>query len=196
MNNSLIRKIIITSFIVVPIISSAISALHIVDFFTLGNPTWLSIALAIAIELGSIASFLTLSILDKLNKTIVWTVFIILFFMQMIGNMYFSYDYITASIATDATWLTAFKDMIEFFLGELEAKDVKMYLTILISWPIPLISVFLLKSAVDYLKPEDAKELSPIKEGVDFYDLKAEDRKKLREKLKTEVTEVETTSEK
>lgn len=191
MNNALMRKIIITSFIVVPIISSTISALHIVDFFSLGNPTWLSIALAIAIELGSIASFLTLSILDKLNKSIVWTVFIILFFMQMIGNMYFSYDFISAAIAADAAWLTAFKDMIEFFLGELELTDVKMYLTILISWPIPLISVFLLKSAVDYLKPEDVKELIADKEGVDFYDLKSEDRKKLREKLKADSENLE-----
>jgi hypothetical protein len=193
MNNTIMRKIIVTSFIVVPIISSVISALHIVDFFSLGNPTWLSIALAIAIELGSIASFLTLSILDKLNKSIVWTVFIILFFMQMIGNMYFSYDFISASIASDASWLSAFKDMIEFFLGDLELTDVKMYLTMLISWPIPLISVFLLKSAVDYLKPEDVKEIAADKEGVDFYDLKADDRKKLRDRLKndTEVLESE-----
>jgi hypothetical protein len=193
MNNTIMRKIIVTSFIVVPIISSVISALHIVDFFSLGNPTWLSIALAIAIELGSIASFLTLSILDKLNKSIVWTVFIILFFMQMIGNMYFSYDFISASIASDASWLSAFKDMIEFFLGDLELTDVKMYLTMLISWPIPLISVFLLKSAVDYLKPEEVKEIAADKEGVDFYDLKADDRKKLRDRLKndTEVLESE-----
>jgi hypothetical protein len=193
MNNTLMRKIIVTSFIVVPIISSVISALHIVDFFSLGNPTWLSIALAIAIELGSIASFLTLSILDKLNKSIVWTVFIILFFMQMIGNMYFSYDFISAAIASDAAWLSAFKDMIEFFLGDLELTDVKMYLTMLISWPIPLISVFLLKSAVDYLKPEEVKEIAADKEGVDFYDLKADDRKKLRDRLKndTEVLESE-----
>lgn len=191
MNNTLMRKIIVTSFIVVPIISSVISALHIVDFFSLGNPTWLSIALAIAIELGSIASFLTLSILDKLNKSIVWTVFIILFFMQMIGNMYFSYDFISGAMASDASWLSAFKDMIEFFLGDLELTDVKMYLTILISWPIPLISVFLLKSAVDYLKPEEVKELEADKAGVNFYDLKAEDRRKLRDRLNSETEDSE-----
>lgn len=194
MNNALFRKIIITSFIVVPIISSFISALHIVDFYSLGNPTWLSIALAVAIELGSVASFLTLSILDKLNKGIVWTVFIILFFMQIVGNMYFSYEFISNAMKTDANWITAFKDMIEFFLGELEEKDVRMYLTILISWPIPLISVFLLKSAVDYLKPEDVKELEPSKEGLNFYDLKAEDRNKFRNQF-TPIVEEEAVTE-
>jgi|694.fasta_scaffold47411_2 hypothetical protein len=191
MDSKLLRKIIVTSFIVVPIISSVISALHIVDFFQLGNPTWLAVALAISIELGSIASFLTLSILDKLSKGIVWTVFIILFLMQIIGNMYFSFEFITIAMEKDANWINSFKMMAEFFLGEMELNDVKMYLTILISWPIPLISVFLLKSAVDYLKPEEVKIATPAKEGVSFYDLKAEDRNKLRNKLKTEITNEE-----
>jgi hypothetical protein len=186
MNNDIIRKIVITSFIAVPIISSIISALHIVDFFSLGNPSWLAVALAVAIEVGSIASFLTLSILDKLNKGIVWTIFIVLFFMQIIGNMYFSYEYINIALKNSSTWIASFKEMIEFFLGDLEEKDVKMYLTMLISWPIPLISVFLLKSAVDYLQPDEIKTITPEKEAASFYDLKAEDRKRLRESVQNE----------
>lgn len=187
----LLRKVIIGAFIIVPIISSIISALHIVDFYTLGNPTWLAVALAIAIELGSIASFLTLSILDKLNKGIVWTVFIILFFMQVVGNMYFSYNYIAEMIKTSPGWIDSFKSMIEFFLGEMDLPDVIMYLTIIIAWPIPIVSVFLLKSAIDYLKPEVANTIAPSKDSKTFYDLNANERESLRNKLKDIDTEPE-----
>lgn len=190
----LLRKIIIGSFIIVPIISSVISALHIVDFYTLGNPNWLAIALAIAIELGSIASFLTLSILDRLNKGIVWTVFIILFFMQIVGNMYFSFNYIAEMVKTTPGWIDSFKSMTEFFLGEMELKNVMMYLTIIIAWPIPIVSVFLLKSAIDYLKPETVNTIAPSKDSKTFYDMNANERNDLRNKLKDiEVTEVEET---
>lgn len=189
MNNKTLRKIIVSSFILVPILSSIISTLHLIDLFQLGNPSWLAIALSIAIEIGSIASFLTLSILSRLNKSIVWTVFAILFFMQIIGNMYFSYEWITEKMTSDPQWIESFKQMIEFFLGDLEEVDVKMYLTILISWPIPLISVFLLKSATDYIgsdAEEKTKDLEQENKEVSFYDLKAEDRDLFRKKFAEE----------
>lgn len=176
-NSSTFRKIIIVAFILVPIMSSVISAHHIISFYTLGNPSWLALSLAIAIELGSIASFLTLSILDKLNKSIVWSVFIILFMMQIVGNMYFSYDFISDKMNDDPLWLNSFKEMIEFFFSEMEISDVKMYLTMLVSWPIPLISVFLLKSAVDYLKPDNEEKEEKSLTGKEKEDV----RKKLME---------------
>ena len=192
MNKKSLKKLIVTFFILVPILSSIISTLHLVDLFELGNPSWLAIALATAIEIGSIASFLTLSILSKLNKTIVWTIFVILFMMQLVGNMYYSYEWITQKMATNPNWINSFKQMVEFFTGDLALTDVKMYLTIMISWPIPLISVFLLKSATDYIgsdAEEIDKEQDLQKKEVSFYDLKSEDRDLFRKKFEEEATD-------
>lgn len=192
MNKKSLKKLIVTFFISVPILSSIISTLHLVDLFELGNPGWLAIALATAIEIGSIASFLTLSILSKLNKSIVWTIFVILFMMQLVGNMYYSYEWISHKMAADPTWINSFKQMVEFFTGDLALNDVKMYLTILISWPIPLISVFLLKSATDYIgsdAEEIDKEQDLQKKEISFYDLKSEDRDLFRKKFEEEATE-------
>lgn len=110
--------------------------------------------------------------------------------------MYFSYEWITEQMAAKATWIDSFKQMTEFFTGELESTDVKMYLTILISWPIPLISVFLLKSAVDYIgsdKTENVgKEIETLKESdveektKSFFEMKAEEREKFRSKFQDE----------
>lgn len=145
------KRAIVFCFVLVPILSSIISTVHLVDFFYLGNPSWISYTVAIAIELGAVASFLTLSILSKLNKTIVWGMFFILFFMQVVGNVYFSYDWVTKKIAEDPNWLVNFREMMEFFIYKVDLKTSKMILSLFIGVPIPLISVFLLKSTTDYL---------------------------------------------
>jgi hypothetical protein len=194
-----LKRAIVSCFIAVPILSSIISTLHLIDLFELGNPSWLALALAVAIEIGSVASFLTLSILSRVNRTIVWSIFFLLFFMQIVGNMYFSYEWITDQMALKATWIDSFKQMTEFFTGDLEASDVKMYLTILISWPIPLISVFLLKSAVDYIGsdkkaqepaalPEIVKEPDSEEKEPSFFDMRAEEREKFRSKFQDDST--------
>ena len=126
----------------------------------------------------------------------IWAVYqicmiIILFFMQVVGNMYFSYNYIEEMVKTSPGWIDSFKSMIEFFLGEMDLPDVIMYLTIIIAWPIPIVSVFLLKSAIDYLKPEVANTIAPSKDSKTFYDLNANERESLRNKLKDIDTEPE-----
>ena len=163
MKTKFLRKAVIFCFVLVPLLSSLISTVHLVDFFYLGNPTWISISIALAIEIGAIASFLTLSILSKLNKLIVWSMFFLLFFMQVVGNIYFSYDWITEKIKANPQWISTFDEMMEFFLYETEEKTSKMILSLLIAVPIPLISVFLLKSVVDYLGSDSEEELG-------FYD--------------------------
>ena len=143
------KRAIVSCFVLVPLLSSIISTVHLVDFFYLGNPSWISYTVAIAIELGAVASFLTLSILSKLNKTIVWSMFFILFFMQVIGNVYFSYDWVTRKITENPAWLTSFREMMEFFIYKVDMKTSKMILSLLLAVPIPLISVFSLKSTMD-----------------------------------------------
>ena len=160
MRKDTLKKLIVTCFVIVPLLSSIISTVHLVDLFYLGNPSWISYTVAVSIEIGAVASFLTLSILSKLNKTIVWGMFIILFVMQVIGNVYFSFDWITKMIATNPDWIKNFRDMMEFFIFEIEEKTTKMILSLLIGVPIPLISVFLLKSMTDYLG-DDSVELAP-----------------------------------
>lgn len=163
-----LKKLIVFSFVLVPLLSSIISTVHLVDLFYLGNPSWISYTVAISIEVGAVASFLTLSILSKLNKTIVWGMFLILFLMQVIGNVYFSYDWVTKKIATDPRWIANFKEMMEFFIYEIEEKTAKMILSMLIGVPIPLISVFLLKSTTDYLGSDilDAAPIVPVHEEI------------------------------
>ena len=67
------------------------STIHVIDFFKLSNPDWLAITLAIAFEVGAAASLASIIALQKMNKGIVWALFFVLTAMQAMGNTYFAY---------------------------------------------------------------------------------------------------------
>lgn len=166
MNSKFIRSLIIGSFVAVPLLSSIISTIHLVDMYYLGNPNWLAVTIAIAIEIGAVASFLTLSILNNLNKTIVWSMFFLLFILQVWGNVYYSYDWVTQKILIDPNWLSTFKEMMEFFSYEMSMETAKMILAMIVGIPIPLMSLMLLKSLVDYIGKKDTIKTDDIAQPI------------------------------
>jgi len=157
MKSSLLRKIVIGTFLSVPAISSIISTIHLIDLFNLGNPTWLSILLAVTFELGSIASLLAISVIERIKTGAIWFIFFILSALQIIGNVYYSYSFTSEQILANQTFLTNFMDLFSFITGD-EIKDVKIFLSCIIGVPIPLIALFFLKSNIDYLRPSDDKK--------------------------------------
>lgn len=160
MKSSLLRKVVIGTFLSVPAISSIISTIHLIDLFNLGNPTWLSILLAVTFELGSIASLLAISVIDRIKTGAIWFIFFILSGLQIIGNVYYSYSFTSDQLLANPVFLTNFMDLFSFITGE-EIKDVKIFLSCIIGIPIPLIALFFLKSNIDYLKPSERKQVEP-----------------------------------
>jgi hypothetical protein len=88
---NLTHKFIIGTFVSLYLMVSIISTIHVVDFFELSNPYWLAVTLAIAFELGAAASLASIITLDKMNKTLIWSLFIVITLMQMQGNMYYAF---------------------------------------------------------------------------------------------------------
>lgn len=157
------RKMIIGGFLIVPLLTSLISAIHIFSFFQLGNPTAMAFILALAYELGSLASFMVLTIMDKVKRYIVWTIFFLLAFMQLTGNFYAVFDFISSSIQTNSDWLKSFKELFSYFI-EGDDQTFKVLLTTIIAAPISLISLAFLKSLVDYVP--SVKESVNVMEDV------------------------------
>lgn len=156
LNKELIRKIIIGTFVSIPFLSSLISTIHLIGLFNLGNQEWMSITLAIAFELGSIASLLILTILDKVNKSMVMSIFVLLVFFQILGNVYFSFDYLNQHLIANPNWLGSFQELVSYFVAG-DQTLMKLLVSCLVSIPIPLISLLFLKSIVDYLKFDEPK---------------------------------------
>lgn len=135
---------IICTFSLLYLFVSVISMIHVVDFFELSNAMWLSITLAVAFELGAAASLASVIIVDRMNKFIVWTLFIILTCFQMMGNAYYAYAH-----------LHDFNGWIELFgLIDLSEIEQKRILAIVSGAILPIVALGFIKCLVDYLKPK------------------------------------------
>jgi len=145
---NLTHKFIIGTFVSLYLMVSIISTIHVIDFFELSNPYWLAVTLAIAFELGAAASLASLIIMDKMNKTLVWALFITITLMQMQGNMYYAFKNITDY----STWSQLFN------LIEEDPIYQKRILAFVSGAILPLVALGFIKSLVDYIKPSKKVE--------------------------------------
>ena len=140
-----VNGFIIGTFVSLYVLVSIVSTIHVVDFFELSNPKWLAVTLAIGFELGAAASLAALITLDKMNKTLVWALFIIITAMQMQGNMYYAF----INMEDFSVWAELF-DLIDE-----EPIYQKRVLSFVSGAILPLVALGFIKSLVDYVKPTD-----------------------------------------
>jgi hypothetical protein len=152
--NKVVNTFIIGTFVSLYLTVSIISTIHVVEFFRLSNPEWLAISLAIGFELGAAASLAALITLDKMNKNMVWALFIVITGMQMQGNMYYAY-----------TNIKEYQGWVELFnLVEWEPIAQKRLLAGVSGAILPLVALGFIKSLVDYIKPEGDVEPNWVKD--------------------------------
>ena len=145
MGSNTVKYFIISTFVTLYLLVSIISTIHVISFFELSNPQWLAISLAIAFEIGAAASLASLITLDKMNKGVVWGLFIILTLMQAMGNTYYAYIN-----------LENFQGWIELFgLSEEDLIYQKRILSIVSGAILPVVALGFIKSLVDYIKPTE-----------------------------------------
>jgi len=152
MKKKMVHYFVISAFTLLYVITSLISTVHVVDFFALTNPMWLAIGLAVAYEVGAAASLASIVALHKMNKTIVWALFIVLTAMQAMGNTYFAYSH-----AKD------YQQWIELFgLVDEEVIYQKRILGLISGAILPMVALGFIKALVDYIKPDETvKEIEP-----------------------------------
>ena len=177
--DKLLHGFIITTFVSLYLIVSVISTIHVIEFFSLSNPQWLSISLAIAFEIGAAASLASLIVLDKMNKSLVWGLFIILTCMQMMGNTYYAF-----------TNLQDYQSWVELFgLVDEDPLYQKRVLSIISGAILPLVALGFIKSLVDYIRPAIENDVNIHEQLPETpSDLKVEQKRvgKIVEKLKEE----------
>lgn len=150
---TLVNRFVISTFVMLYLIVSIISTIHVIDFFSMSNPYWLAVSLAIAFEVGAAASLASLIALDKMNKSLVWALFITITLMQMQGNMYYAFKNLNGY----ESWIQLFN------LVEEDPLYQKRILSFVSGAILPLVALGFIKSLVDYIKPEKTKELKDIK---------------------------------
>lgn len=142
------ERAIFLSFLVPPIIISIISMIHIVSFFELTNSLMLAWLLSGAFEFASISALFALSALSKINKSTIWSLFIAIVLLQIVGNVYHSFININPQ---DPNLLKLLSIM------EINVKSLPITLQIigiLQGAILPLVSLTFVKSIVEYMRFE------------------------------------------
>jgi len=158
MNHSkLISRFIIGTFVTLYLLVSTISTIHVIDFFEMSNPYWLAVTLAIAFEVGAAASLASLIVLDKMNKGLIWALFIVITLMQMQGNMYYAFK----NLGDYQAWAELFN------LIEEDPLYQKRILSFVSGAILPLVALGFIKSLVDYIKPSEEKPNVVLEDNVE-----------------------------
>jgi hypothetical protein len=120
-------------------------------------PHWSQVEIWVVSILSATASLASLVILKKMNKSIVWALFITITLMQMQGNMFYAF----INLEDFSSWSELFNLIEEDLLYQ------KRILAFVSGAILPLIALGFIKSLVDYIKPEDEdEENNEITDGI------------------------------
>ena len=140
-------------FLVPILLVAAISISHVVSFYDMANPHNWAIYLSIAIEVGAITALVAAT--NKIKGGI-WFMFGIVTFIQMIGNVFYSYKEIDESGELFKSWIELTGPIWEMFGTEqTDTVGLKRWLAFLEGGLLPIISLTSLHFFVKYQKPED-----------------------------------------
>jgi len=155
MKLALKEKIWIGTFVGLWLIVSSVSTLHSVEFFKLSNSAAVSWFLALAFELGAIASLGGL-VISRGSKWLIWTMFSILTAFQIHCNMYWCWVN-----AEDLTQWINLLDLVD------EESNFQLRIFSAISGGIlPVLALGFTKSLMDYLNPS---KLEPVVQETESF---------------------------
>ena len=173
MMNKHFRKIFLILFAILYISVALVSTFHAVSFFGLANNSWVSVMLAITFEIGQAAVlFSILTGASGKNKIIPWILMCVLTLVQILGNVFSSYEYL---ITNSADNLRFFKEPI-FVWTDLPDDQCNVILTYIIGAILPIVALLMTSMVTNYLN----KDEEPIKEikddsGTTGQDVEAEE---------------------
>ena len=160
MMNKHFRKIFLILFAILYISVALVSTFHAISFFGLANNSWVSVMLAITFEIGQAAVlFSILTGASGKNKVIPWILMCVLTLVQILGNVFSSYEYL---ITNSGNNLRFFKEPI-FVWTDLPDEQCNVILTYIIGAILPVVALLMTSMVTNYLN----KDEEPIKEIKD-----------------------------
>jgi hypothetical protein len=142
----------------------------------------LALTLALAFEIGALSALAGLVALGKINKNVVWFIFLTLTFFQMMGNTYYAYDLISQKMIANPDLIKNWQEL--FGLLEEDQIMVKRIIAILSGAILPIVSLSFLDLLVDYIRKTFGIEEKKEEE------VKVET-KKIEEEVKPLITEIQ-----
>lgn len=148
------KTIFLVLFAILYVSVAFVSTFHAISFFGLANSSWIAVMLAITFEIGQAAVlFSILTGASGKNKIIPWVLMVVLTLVQVLGNVYSSYEYL---ITNSADLLRYFKEPI-FVWTDLPDKECNVILTYIIGAILPIVSLLMTSMVTNYIGNEESK---------------------------------------
>ena len=158
MKKSLTNKIFIYAFIFLYALVAFISFCHAIEFFDIGNTHWMSVMLAFAFELGLAVCLASILIGTNKRNNIAWILLTILVLVQVIGNTYSVFKYISESGYDYYNYLA--KPML-FMIEEVSQETVQIIISWIMGAILPIVALLMTEMVANGIKEEQMIEDKP-----------------------------------
>jgi hypothetical protein len=163
------KTIIVSAFVVPIIIVALVSISHVTIWYGISNPVSWAIYLSVGIEIAALSSLAAIS--ANMGKYVYFP-FIIVTLLQLIGNVFFSYNFIDVTSATFKSWVELVSPLLQFMgVDSTDVMGHKRFLALFSGGMLPVISLSFLHMLIKFTEADrlkdlanDDKETSPITE--------------------------------
>ena len=159
------KKILTGLFCILYLAVGFVSTYHSIGFFSISNESWLAIILAIAFEIGQAAVLFSL-LVSKEKKTMPWILMGVLTLVQVLGNVYSSYQYMVINSQDSIKYFT---DSVLFYLQDPNPQVNQVMISYITGAILPIVALCMTSMVVDTSgveeKGEDQKEEDIVEES-------------------------------
>lgn len=168
MNQRILSKIFIWGFLFLYLMVACISFCHAIEFFNIGNVKWMSTTLALAFEVG-LALSLTAILLSDDNKknTIPWILMGVLCLVQVIGNVYSVFKYI--SISESDFYLYLQKSLL-FWIQGISEETVQVIISWIMGAILPVVALMMTEMVASNIRSTNKKQQEQKSEASESRD--------------------------
>ena len=139
------KKILTILFSILYLAVGFVSVYHAIAFFSISNENWLAFILALAFEIGQAAVLFSL-LVNKSKKTMPWILMIVLTLVQVLGNVYSSYQYAAINSMDEIKYFT---DSVLFYLQDPNPQVNQVMISYITGAILPIVALCMTSMIVD-----------------------------------------------
>lgn len=146
-----------------------VSVYHAINFFSISNEKWLAVILALAFEIGQAVVLFSL-LTTKTKKIMPWILMLTLTIVQVLGNIYSSYQYM---IMYNADLIKYFNDSVLFFIQDPNPQVNQVMISYITGAILPIVALCMTSMIVDALNisDHDQEPVTPIETAPESKDI-------------------------
>lgn len=139
-----------------------VSVYHAINFFNISNEYWLAVILSISFEVGQ-ATVLFSLLTSKSKKIMPWILMGVLTTVQVLGNVYSSYQYAVINSPDEIKYFT---DSVLFYLQDPDPQVNRVMISYITGAILPIVALCMTSMIVD-INSNNTNKNEPIEIDID-----------------------------